>query len=169
MGRKLQQSRQVVAEFVKTANPKDEFFVVQFGDRPVLLSGFSSNADEIQNQLVFVQAKGRSALLDAMHMALHQMRRAGNSRKALLVVSDGGDNTSECSISEIKALVQETGVQVYPIGLYQSLPVRERTKEELAGPGQLNEIAEQSGGRHFTLDAPAELPNVIAQLRTVLR
>ena len=77
MGGKLRISRQLVAQFVKTANPQDEFFLVQFGDRPVLVNGFTSNADEIQDRLTFTQSKGRSAMLDAIYLGLQEMKKAG--------------------------------------------------------------------------------------------
>lgn len=169
MGGKLQQSRQLVAQFLQTAHPQDEFFLVQFHDRPVLLNGFGANPDEIQNHLTFIQAKGRSTLLDAIYLGLDEMKKARNSRKVLLVISDGGDNSSRSTAGEINTLAREADVRIYPLGIYASLPSRERTAEELSGPGRLNEIAEQSGGRHFAVEGSADLPNLIAQLRIALR
>src|SRR5438270_8992074 len=72
MGNKLTKSRQAVGEFFKTANPEDEFFLVQFNDRPELIQDFTTNLEEIQNHLTFTQAKGRTALLDAVYIALHR-------------------------------------------------------------------------------------------------
>ena len=169
MGGKLQQSRQLVAQFLQTAHPQDEFFLVQFNDRPVLLNGFGANADEIQNHLTFLQSKGTSALLDAIYLALDEMKKARNPRKALLVISDGGDNSSRSTAGEINTLAREAGVRIYPLGIYGSLLSRERTTEELSGPGRLNEIAEQSGGRHFAVEGSAESKDVITQLRIALR
>ena len=65
MGNKLEKSRQAVAQFFKTANPEDEFFLVQFNDSADLVSRSRSNLEEIQNRLTFTQSKGRTALLDA--------------------------------------------------------------------------------------------------------
>src|SRR5581483_8811504 len=89
MGQKLQKSRQAVAQFMKTANPEDEFFLIQFNDRPELIVPFTRNTEEIQNRLTFTQSKGRTALLDGIYMAMNQMKNAHNPRKALLVISDG--------------------------------------------------------------------------------
>ena len=94
MGHKLEKSRQAVAQFFKTANPEDEFFLVQFNDRADLVQPFTRNLEEIQNRLTFTQSKGRTALLDAIYLALHEMKKAKNPRKALLIISDGGDNSS---------------------------------------------------------------------------
>src|SRR4051794_14565086 len=101
MGPKLEKSRRAVAQFFKTANPQDEFFLVQFNDRPELVNGFTTSLEEIQNRLTFTQSKGRTALLDAIYLALHQMKKAKNPRKALLIISDGGDNSSRYTESEI--------------------------------------------------------------------
>src|SRR6516162_9892067 len=90
MGHKLDKSRQAVAQFFKLANPEDEFFLVQFNDSANLIQPFTRNLEEIQNRLTFTQSKGRTALLDAIYLGLHEMKKAKNPRKALLVISDGG-------------------------------------------------------------------------------
>lgn len=169
MGNKLQKSRQAVAQFFKTANPEDEFFLVQFNDRPELTVPFTRNPEEIQNRLTFTQSKGRTALLDGIYMAMHQMKKAGNPRKALLVISDGGDNSSRYTESEIKNAVREADVQIYAIGIFEPVSARSRTAEELAGPGLLNEVAEQTGGRHFPVENLNELPDIAAKIGIELR
>jgi Ca-activated chloride channel homolog len=169
MGNKLTKSRQAVAMFFKTANPEDEFFLVQFNDRPELIQDFTTNLEEIQNRLTFTQAKGRTALLDAVYMALHKMKKARNPRKALLIISDGGDNSSRYTESEIKNLVREADVQIYAIGIFEPSGSRGRTAEELSGPGLLSELSEQTGGRHFAVENLNELPDVAAKIGIELR
>ena len=169
MGHKLDKSRQAVAQFFKLSNPDDEFFLVQFNDSASLIQPFTRNLEEIQNKLSFTQSKGRTALLDAVYMAMHEMKKAKNPRKALLLISDGGDNSSRYSESEIKALVKEADVQVYAIGIYESAGGRNRTPEETSGPALLSEIAEQTGGRQYQVDNLNELPDVAAKIGVELR
>lgn len=169
MGSKLQKSREAAAQFFKTANPEDEFFLVQFNDRPELSVPFTTNTEEIQNRLTFTNAKGRTALLDGVYMAMSQMKKARNTRKAILVLSDGGDNSSRYTESEIKNAVREADVQVYAIGIFEPIGARGRTAEELSGPGLLNEMAEQTGGKHFPVENLNELPDVVAKIGTELR
>jgi VWFA-related protein len=169
MGHKLDKSRQAVAQFFKLANPEDEFFLVQFNDSASLIQPFTRNLEEIQNKLAFTQSKGRTALLDAVYMALHEMKKARNPRKALLLISDGGDNSSRYSEAEIKALVKEADVQIYAIGIYESMGSRNRTPEETSGPALLTEIAEQTGGRQYQVDNLNELPDVAAKIGVELR
>jgi Ca-activated chloride channel homolog len=169
MGHKLDKSRQAVAQFFKLANPEDEFFLVQFNDSANLIQAFTRNLEEIQNKLAFTQSKGRTALLDAVYMAVHEMKKAKNPRKALLLISDGGDNSSRYSEAEIKALVKEADVQIYAIGIYESASSRSRTPEETSGPALLTEIAEQTGGRQYQVDDLNELPDVAAKIGVELR
>jgi Ca-activated chloride channel family protein len=169
MGAKLQKARLAAAQFFKTANPEDEFFLVQFNDKPELIHPFTTNTEEIQNRLTFTQAKGRTALLDGIYMALNHMKKARNTRKAILVLSDGGDNSSRYTESEIKNLVREADVQIYAIGIFEPISARGRSAEELGGPGLLNEIAEQTGGRHFPVENLNDLPDVAAKIGIELR
>jgi len=170
MGAKLQKSRQAVAQFTKLANPEDEFFLVQFSERPELVLGFTHEAEEIQNRLTFTQSRGRTALLDGIYLAIHEMKQhARNPRKALLVISDGGDNSSRYTESEIKNLVREADVQIYAIGIFEPISSRGRTAEELAGPSLLSELAEQTGARHFPVENLNELPDVAAKIGIELR
>ncbi len=169
MGQKLDKSRQAVSQFFKTANPEDEFFLVEFNDRPELVNGFTSDLEQIQNKLTFTQSKGRTSLLDAVYLSLHTMRKAHNPRKALLIISDGGDNSSRYTESEIKNLVREADVQIYAIGIFEPIGSRGRTAEELSGPGLLSEISEQTGGRHFPVENLNDLPDIAAKIGIELR
>jgi Ca-activated chloride channel family protein len=169
MGPKLEKSRQAVSEFFKTANPEDEAFLVEFSDKPEMATPFTHNLEEIQNRLTFTQSKGRTALLDGVYLALHAMKKAHNPRKALVVISDGGDNSSRYTEGEVKNLVKEADVQIYAIGIYEPMSSRGRTAEELSGPGLLTDISEPTGGRHFIVENLTELPDVAAKIGIELR
>src|ERR1035437_9788504 len=169
MGHKLDKSRQAVAQFFKTSNAEDEFFLVQFNDGAQIIQPFTTSLEEIQNRLTFTQSKGRTALLDAIYLGLHEMKKARNTRKALLIISDGGDNNSRYTEGEIKNLVKEADTQIYAIGIYESIGARSRTAEELAGPGLLTDIAEQTGGRQYAVENLNELPDIAAKIGVELR
>jgi Ca-activated chloride channel homolog len=169
MGNKLERSRLSVAEFFKTANPEDEAFLVEFNDRPQLVVPLTHNLEDIQNQLTFTQSKGRTALLDGVYLALSTMKKARNPRKALIVISDGGDNNSRYTVSEVKNLVREADVQIYGIGIYENGGNRGRTPEELTGPEMLSDLSEPTGGRHFVVENLSELPDVAAKIGIELR
>ena len=168
MGPKLQKSRQAAAEFFRTSNTEDEYFLVEFNDQPKLVVPLTRNVEEIQNQLTWAQSKGRTALLDAIFLALSEMKKSQKNRKALLIISDGGDNSSRYTESEVRNLVRENDVLIYAIGVFESGSGRLRTSEEAGGPGLLNELCDQTGGRHLPADA-SELPDIAAKIGVELR
>ena len=169
MGPKLKSSREAVAQFFKTANPEDEAFLVQFHDTADLVQGFTNHLEEIQNHLQFTNSKGMTALLDAMYLGIHEMKKAKNPRKALLIISDGGDNNSRYTESEIRNLVKEGDVQIYAIGIYEPMGSRARTPEESNGPSLLTEFADQTGGRQYQVENLSELPDIAAKIGMELR
>jgi len=166
MSNKIEKSREAVVEFFRTANPQDEFFMVSFSDKPELLSDFTSSVEDIQAKLVYLQPKGRTALMDAIYMGLHQMRKAHHEKKALLIISDGGDNHSRYTENEIKSMVKEADVQIYGIGIFDSAPT---TPEERSGPITLSDVTDVTGGRTFTIDNPNELADVATKIGIELR
>jgi len=166
MSDKIEKARGAVIEFFKTANPQDEFFMIAFSDRPQLTADFTKSVEDVQAKLVYIQAQGRTALLDAIYMGVSKMKDAHNSKKALLIISDGGDNHSRYTENEIKSMVKEADVQVYAIGLFTSGVTQ---AEEIAGPGLLSDIAEVTGGRMFTINNPNELADVATKIGIELR
>ncbi len=154
MRNKMRTSSEAAATFFKTANANDEFFLIQFSERPKLAIPFTTDHVEISQQIARARAFGRTALFDAVDLALRQMKLAKNSRKALVIVSDGGDNRSRQTASQIKNAIRESDVQLYAMGIFDtdSDGARKRSFEEQNGPDLLNLLAEMSGGRHFPVE-----------------
>jgi Ca-activated chloride channel homolog len=166
MRSKMDRAKDAVMEFFKTANPQDEFFMITFSDQPEVVSDFTSSVDEIQNKLIYAVPQRMTALMDAIYMGVTKMRQAKYSKKALLIISDGGDNHSRYTENEIKALVKEADVIVYAIGIYDRSFA---TPEERLGPSLLGEVAELSGGRAFTVENPNDLADVATKIGIELR
>jgi Ca-activated chloride channel family protein len=169
MDDKLRISRQAAIQFLKTMNPEDEAFLVAFSDQARLVAGFTSHVEEIQSKLMSLQAGGLTALLDAAQMALQEMKNARNPRKAILIISDGGDNNSRYSSGQIQSIVREADVQLYAMGIFEPAMFVGMTKEEISGPRLLAEIAEQTGGRVFAAAEPSDLPSVATRIGIELR
>jgi Ca-activated chloride channel family protein len=166
MSNKIDKSRDAVVEFFRTANPQDEFFLITFSEKPELLADFTQSIEDIQSRLVYAQPKGRTALLDAIYLGMTRMRKARYEKKALLIISDGGDNHSRYTEGEIKSMVKESDVQIYGIGLYDH---DFKTAEEREGPELLTEVTEVTGGRTFAIGSANELADVATKIGIELR
>jgi Ca-activated chloride channel family protein len=166
MSIKLNLARQAVSEFCKTANPLDEFFMVTFADRPELALDFTREPDEIERRLAFTVAKGRTALLDAVYLSLKKMRQAQYQKRALLIISDGGDNRSRFTESEIKSMVKESDVEIYSIGIFDN---GSTIPEEISGPALLEDISGLTGGRAYAIDNVNLLPAMAIRVGAELR
>jgi VWFA-related protein len=165
MGDKLKKSREAVVQFMKVANPVDEFFLIQFSDQPELVVPFTHETGEIANRLMFTKSHGSTALLDGVYMAMHTMRKAKNPRKAILIISDGGDNHSRYTQSEVKNAVVESDVQIYGIGIFGG----GTTVEEAAGPDLLRRLASMTGAHSYTVDRLSEMVDVAEKIAIELR
>jgi VWFA-related protein len=169
MGDKQQTARQALGQFLKTMNRSDEAFLVDFADEAAVAQSFTSRIEDLDLKLAFLQPGGLTALLDAVHLGLHEMKSARNPRKALLIVSDGGDNHSHYTAKEIQGLVREADVQIYAMGVFEPSISLGLSTEEVSGPRLLAEISEQTGGRAFSATAASDLPGVAARIGIELR
>jgi Ca-activated chloride channel family protein len=166
MSDKILKAREAIRTFLDTANPQDEFFLITFSDRPRLASRFSQRTQNLEGQLMFSQPHGLTALLDAIYLGLSTMRGAHYQRKALLIISDGGDNHSRYTENEVKSLVEESDVQIFSIGLFDAFAA---TPEEQYGPQLLSDVTAVTGGQSFTISDPNDLPDVANKIGVALR
>jgi len=163
MASQLQAARAAAASFLATANPEDEFFLVEFQDQAQITQSFTNDPRDIGTRLAQTRAKGHTALLDAVRLGIDHVRKSSKPRKALLVLSDGGDNHSRFTERELAALVRESDVLIYSMGV--SKPARKFLPEQ-AGDGQelLEAVTRQSGGRLYVVDEHNGLAEVAARI-----
>lgn len=166
MTSKLVRAKEAILQFIKTANPQDEFFVIGFNDRPELIEDFTNSVDDIEARLATVKSGHRTALLDAIYYGVAKMREARHERKALLVVSDGGDNRSRYTEGEVRSQVRESDVEIYAMGIFDPYAA---TPEERTGPLLLNELCEETGGRMFRVDDVSEMSDIAEKISNELR
>jgi VWFA-related protein len=166
---KMRKASDSAIEILKTANPEDEFFLIEFNDRPKLMVPFTRDISEIQQELAAARPRGQTSLLDAIHLAVSEMKKARHLRKALIIVSDGGDNHSRHSEAQIKEDMLEADVQVYAMGIFEEVALHKGTREEREGPRLLSDLAEKTGGRHFPVKQLSELADVCARIGDELR
>ena len=166
---KLKLARQAVDQFLSHANPEDEFALISFSDQPQRIQTFSTDHETLQNRMLLLAAGGRTALLDAIILSLDEMKHARHTRKVILIVSDGGDNSSRYSVGEAKSRARESDVQIYSIGITDPMWMRTPSAEQFAGPALLHDMATQTGGRLYEIDDPGQLPDVAAKIGMALR
>jgi Ca-activated chloride channel family protein len=166
MTSKLIRAKEAILQFIKTANPQDEFFVIGFNDRPELIEDFTGSVEDIQARLATVRSGHRTALLDAIYYGVAKMKDAHHERKALLVVSDGGDNRSRYTEGEVRAQVRESDVEIYSIGIFDPYAP---TPEERTGPQLLEDLSDSTGGRLFRVDDVDEMSDIAEKISTELR
>jgi Ca-activated chloride channel homolog len=166
MKNKIDVAREALAEFFRTANPEDDYFVLSFADRPELLADTTQSVGTLQSRLALATPNGNTALLDAIYLGVAKLRSAKYPRRALLIISDGGDNHSRYGPREIRSLVQEADVEIYAVGIFDSIF---KTYEEWAGQRLLTEITEDTGGRTITVDDVKKLPDAAAAISRELR
>ena len=163
MGNKLDRARQAAVQFLHTANPRDEFFLVRFSDRAELTNRFTSSIEELETRIMFTVAGGRTALLDAVYLGLDQVRDAHNGRRALLIISDGGDNHSLYSEADIRNSLKEADCQLYAVGIFDRHHIG-RKSEERYGWSLLSELVETTRGRVFPVSKLTDLPDIASKI-----
>jgi Ca-activated chloride channel family protein len=168
MRNKMAKASEAATEFFKFANPEDEFFLVEFNGRARLTVPFTLDWPHIADRIAAVKPSGMTAMLDGIHLAIAQMKHAQHTRKALVVVSDGGDNFSRRNLRELKATLIESDVQVYSLGVFDHDYSVKHTPEERNGPTLLDQVALDTGGRTFPVSLDA-LPRIGEQIARELR
>jgi VWFA-related protein len=171
----MEQSRLAVKQFIRAANPGDEFFLISFGDCPIEESGFTNDTALLMNKLESIKASGSTSLLDAIDLGIYEMRKAKFARKALVVISGGRDYHSRHGEGDILSAFKKTDVQFYAVDIYESEPelVVYTPPEEVTRPRVLNALAEMTGGREFGVeilslkDLPAAVAYIALEMRSV--
>ena len=166
MQSKFVRARKALSEFLRTCNPQDEFFVVGFNDRPAILVDYTSDVEDVEARMVMLKPENRTALIDAIYLGVNKLRQAKYERKALLVVSDGGDNRSRYTQGELTRAVRESEVQIYSVGIFDPYAP---TVEEQNGPQLLHDLSETTGGRLFQVRDVQDLGDIAARISEELR
>ena len=167
MSDKIDTERAALVEFFTNANPNDEYFAIAFSDRPRVLADSTQSLDQLQGQLLAAEPGGPTAMLDAVYLAISKLRSAHYERKAILILSDGGDNASRYKLREIKSLARESDVQIYAVGLFETFFFN--TIEERLGKVWLGEITDVTGGRTITVDNRGKVPEAAATISREMR
>ncbi len=166
MQNKFARARKALTEFLRTSNPADEFFVVGFNDRPAVVVDYTSDVDDVEARMVMLRPENRTALIDAVYLGVDKLKQAKYDRKALLVISDGGDNRSRYTEGELRRVIRESDVQIFAMGIFDDYAP---TEEEQLGPVLLSEMAEATGGQMFKVTNLDEMSDIATRISAELR
>ncbi len=164
---KLSVARDAAVTFLKTGNPEDEYFLVEFANRPELAEDFTTDISRLQNRLIFSPAKGMTAMYDSVYLGLEKLKEGSNPKKALLLITDGEDNRSRYTFSNVKEFVKEQDVQIYAIGIVDAFSSQLGTGR--SGRAMIEELAELTGGRAFFPDSVYELEDICTKIAVELK
>jgi Ca-activated chloride channel family protein len=142
-------------------DPEDEYFLIQFSDSPEVTQEFTTDISRLQSQLLFAKAKGRTSLYDALYLGMEKVSHGRNSRKALLVITDGEDNHSRYSLGNLKDFAKERDVMIYSIGIINPM---DQQYGGFQGRGVLDNLANVTGGDAFFPDSVQALPAICSQI-----
>ena len=164
---KLTRAREALQSFVKASNCDDDFFLVGFNQTANLLATFS-DGEQVLNKLAFAEAQGQTALLDAAHLGVEKIKEGRFDRRALLLISDGQDNSSRYGFGELRRLLRESDVQIYCLGISGESELTDSLLDQ-QGQSTLRELAEMTGGLAFFPRNWLELNDAINRIALALR
>jgi len=167
MKEKLSVARDAAVAFLQTGNPDDEYFLVEFSGKPQVTQDFTTDVSRLRNHLMFVPANGMTALYDAVYVGLNKLKDGTNTKKALLLITDGEDNHSRYSFSNVRDFIKEQDVELYAIGIvsdYNSGLAAGRT-----GRAIIEDLTDLTGGRAFFPESIYELPDICTKIAVELK
>ncbi len=164
-GDKINRAREALARFVETSHERDEYFLVGFNDRAQLLLDRTRNSDALLSKLTFVQTKGQTALYDACYLGVEKVVRGAHRKRALIIISDGQDNNSRYTFTEVRRLLKESDVIIYSVGILD----QGANSDSMMGEGILTELSGVSGGKYFPVQTNAEMNDIFERIALELR
>ncbi len=164
---KLDRALDALKAFIQTSHADDDFFLVGFNQRANLLAEFT-DGDTLSNKLHLVDPKGQTAVYDAAYLGIEKVKQGRHTKRALLLISDGQDNSSRYTYGELRKLLKEAGVQIYCLGIVE-MGGGSGTSLDMQGQGILEEIAQVTGGKAFFPRTAAELEDQTTRIALELR
>jgi Ca-activated chloride channel family protein len=164
---KISTARDAAVTFLKTGNPEDEYFLVEFANRPEVAADFTTDVSKLQSKLIFTPAKGMTAMYDAVYVGLEKLKEGTNPKKALLLITDGEDNRSRYTFQNVKDFVKEQDVQIYAIGITDDW--NSQLGAGHTGRAMIEELSDLTGGRAFFPDSVYELEDICTKIAVELK
>jgi Ca-activated chloride channel family protein len=166
-GEKIRKAREALSRFIQTSHDSDEYFLIAFNSRAQLLLDKTRDGDAVLDKLTFVEAKSNTALYDACYLGVEKVTRGAHPKRALLLISDGQDNNSRYTFSEVRRLLKESDVVLYSVGILGGNDPGSSLGME--GQAILDELSAVSGGKAFFPNTAAEMDELFERIALELR
>lgn len=166
-GDKLSKARTALSRFIETSHNMDEYFLVGFNSRAQLLLDRTRDGNAVLDKLTYVETKGQTALYDACYLGVEKVTRGAHQKRAVLLISDGQDNNSRYTFSELRRLLKESDVVVYSIGILGGNDPGSALG--MTGQATLDELSSVSGGKAFFPNTAAEMDEIFERIALELR
>lgn len=166
-GEKIQKARKALEKFINTSHPSDEYFLIAFNSRAQLLLDRTRDGEAVLQKLTLVQPKSNTALYDACYLGVERVTRGTRQKKAMLIISDGQDNSSRYNFGEVRRLLKESDVTVYAVGIMDRADVGSMTG--MQGQAFLDELTSVTGGKSFYPQTDVELDEIFERIAIELR
>ncbi|CAN5736116.1 hypothetical protein BH24ACI1_BH24ACI1_18620 [soil metagenome] len=166
-GEKIGKARKALERFINTSHPSDEYFLIGFNNRAQLLLDRTRDGDAVLQRLTLVQTKGNTALYDACYLGVERVTRGTRQKKAMLIISDGQDNSSRYNFGEVRRLMKEADVTVYAVGIMDGRDSGSITG--MQGQAFLDELTSVTGGKAFYPQTDVEMDEIFERIALELR
>jgi Ca-activated chloride channel homolog len=166
-GDKIKRAREALSKFIQTSHDSDEYFLIAFNSRAQLLLDKNRDGNAVLDKLTFVETRGQTALYDAVYLGVEKVQRGTHPKRALIVISDGQDNSSRFTFDNVRRLLKESDVTLYGVGILSGSDAGSSLGME--GQGILDELSGVSGGKAFFPRSGAEMDDIFEQIALELR
>jgi Ca-activated chloride channel homolog len=166
-GEKIQRARNALKRFIESSHPSDEYFLIAFNSRAQLLLDRSRDGEAVLQKLTLVQPRQNTALYDAVYLGIERVTRGSHQKKALLIISDGQDNSSRYNFGEVRRLMKESDVVTYAVGVIDSGDAGSALG--MQGQAFLDELTSVTGGKSFYPSSHIEMDEIFERIALELR
>jgi Ca-activated chloride channel family protein len=166
-GAKIDMAREALSRFIQTSSNQDDFFLIGFNSRPRLLVDTTRDADQILRKLSNVLPKGDTAMLDAVYVAAQKVQRGSRPKRALLLITDGGENDSRYKFNEVQSFLAESDLTLYSICVLDRIKLGGKAGARVQNT--LNGLSEVTSGRAFYPQSSLQMDEIFEQIALELR
>ncbi|HEX6126463.1 MAG TPA: VWA domain-containing protein [Pyrinomonadaceae bacterium] len=166
-GEKIQKARKALSRFINSSHPSDEYFLIAFNSRAQLLLDRTRDGDAVLQKLTLVNPRQNTALYDAVYLGIERVTRGSHQKRALLIISDGQDNSSRYNFGEVRRLMKESDVVTYAVGILDAGDAS--SADGMQGQAFLDELTSVTGGKSFYPASDIEMDEIFERIALELR